>query len=137
MHFHHLLHVRYNLNGLVKLADGVYIHLEIYNKDSVLLTFEVILYINKKSSPGWLSFGLGNSGMINMDVIVVEFQNKSYKLFDKWSKTYGLPSCDTDLGGKYDLTDEKFTLSSNGVYSVSFKRKLNTGDKFDNIIEKV
>ncbi len=84
-----------------------------------------------------MGFGLGNNEMIDMDVMVAEFYgNKTYRLYDMWSSKNGKPSNDTVLNGNYDLTDVQYSFV-NEMHTLSFVRKLNTGDRFDNIIEKV
>jgi hypothetical protein len=72
-----------------------------------------------------------------MDAIVAEFyDNHSYRLYDMWSSKSGMPSNDTDLKGTYDFTNVQYSYV-NGTHTLSFVRKLNTGDKYDNVIEKV
>ena len=110
--------------------------MDIVNQDSFNLTFQVISYLIKKNSTGWVSFGLGVN-MKLLDIMAVEFVNDKCNLYDMWSKSYN-PKNDTDntLDGTYDLTNQTCNIS-NGIYSVSFSRKLDTGDKFDNKMEKV
>ena len=110
--------------------------MDIINQDSFNLTFQVISYLIKKNSTGWVSFGLGGN-MKLLDIMAVEFVNDKCNLYDMWSKSYN-PKNDTDntLDGTYDLTNQTCNIS-NGIYSVSFSRKLDTGDKFDNKMEKV
>ena len=75
--------------------------------------------------------------MTNMDVIVAEFyENKTYRLYDMWSLKSTKPSNDTDLNGTYDLTNVQYSYV-NQTHTLSFVRKLNTGDRFDNAIVKV
>lgn len=74
--------------------------------------------------------------MTNLDVIVAEFyENRTYRLYDMWSSKAGDPSNDTELSGTYDLTNPQYSYK--GIHTLSFIRKLITGDKYDNPIEKV
>jgi hypothetical protein len=100
-----------------------------HGSDSYIMTFE-------KNTTGWMSFGLGTGKMIKMDTMVVEFfANNTYQLYDQWSERFGRPKNDADIGGKYDFINPNYKFS-NGIYSVSFTRKLNTGDPYDIIMEK-
>jgi hypothetical protein len=84
-----------------------------------------------------MGFGLGDDEMTNMDTIVAEFyENKTYRLYDMWSSESGRPSNDTSLNGDYDLTDVHYSFD-NKMHTLSFVRKLITGDRYDNKVEKV
>ena len=69
-----------------------------------------------------------------MDVFVAEFRDdNTYSLYDQWSADYSQPANDVALGGKYDFSNLQYNYV-NGLRTLSFERKLNTGDKFAEII---
>jgi hypothetical protein len=91
------------------------------------------LYMALKSDAGgWLSVGFEPSEwMKDADMIMGFVEGKSTKVLDEYSTgNYGPHDEDTTLGGKNDIMD--FGGRREGDYSViEFKRKLNTGDRFD------
>jgi len=72
--------------------------------------------------------------MTNADINAATMTNTTFNLQDYWSKGVGKPQLDTALGGKDDLTDKQY---DSGTYTVTYNRLLDTGDKFDNIVEIV
>jgi hypothetical protein len=84
------------------------------------------------STNGWISVGFEPSEwMKDADIILTAVENGKAVILDEYSiGNYGPHVNDTDLGGTNDILafggkEEK------GVTVVEFKRKLNTGDKFD------
>ena len=75
--------------------------------------------------------------MKQVDMIAIEKINGEIKVSDKWSKSDNTPPSDTSLGGTEDLQLTGFVMKDQDGWSlVTFKRKLNTGDKYDYIIKQ-
>lgn len=88
---------------------------------------------NKK---GYFALGFG-SGMDNVDIIACEKINGEIKVSDKWSIGKNTPLDDSIFGGTDDLERTGFDFKDQDGWSlVTFKRKLNTGDKYDYVITK-
>lgn len=86
----------------------------------------------KSATDGWLSVGFEPSEwMKDADTIMGFVEGGSTKVLDEYSTgNYGPHDEDTMLGGTNDILD--FGGRREGGYSViEFKRKLNTGDRFD------
>jgi hypothetical protein len=62
--------------------------------------------------------------------------SSNYKLSDSYSQSTNTPPTDTQLNGSNDLKEVSFS-NSNGVYTVTFVRALNTNDPFDYVIKLV
>jgi hypothetical protein len=97
---------------------------------------EVTFTITGKANT-WLGIGLGVIDMVNADMIIVQFKTgNEYTLMDAWSTMNGaVPQEDTALSGKNDLTGIKANNDANGNPTVTFTRKLNTGDSKDYILK--
>ncbi|EAR85450.2 DOMON domain protein (macronuclear) [Tetrahymena thermophila SB210] len=93
------------------------------------VTFMIVV-----QNTGWFGFGFGQ-GMNNVDMIVAENDSGVVTLSDNYSQKEATPSSDTNLGGQnnlnllgYELTDKQLTFK--------FSRKLDTGDKYDYVLQK-
>lgn len=85
---------------------------------------------------GYFSIGFGTD-MKNVDMIAIEKINGQIVVSDKWSKGDNEPPSDSSLGGKEDLERTGFAMKDEDGWSlVTFKRKLNTGDKYDYVIKQ-
>ncbi len=69
--------------------------------------------------------------MKDADIIMGSVSGKNTTLLDEYcTGNYGPHLNDTDLGGTYDI--QEYGGKEEGNYTtVEFKRKMNTGDKFD------
>jgi hypothetical protein len=96
-----------------------------------------ITFMISAQTKGWLALGLSPDGtMAKSDMIMCYMDaNSTAKCSDRWSDGYSLPKLDTSLGGKDDLTEVKGSLDNNWL-NISFTRKLNTEDKYDQKIIK-
>jgi hypothetical protein len=86
----------------------------------------------KSSTDGWLAVGFEPSEwMKDADMVMGFVEGGSTRVLDEYSTgNYGPHVEDTALGGKNDIQD--FGGRRAGGYTViEFKRKLNTGDRFD------
>lgn len=71
--------------------------------------------------------------MVGADIIIAEFSNGVASVKDYWAETFAKPVLDTSLGGTNDV--ELVSGSEvDGVTSVQFRRKLETGDSYDRAI---
>jgi hypothetical protein len=84
------------------------------------------------STNGWMSIGFEPSEwMKDADIILAAVENGKAVVMDEYSTgNYGPHVKDTDLGGTNDILAFG-GKEENGVTVVEFKRKLNTGDRFD------
>lgn len=81
---------------------------------------------------GWISIGFEpTEWMKDADIIMGSVNGKNTTLLDEYSTgNYGPHLNDTVLGGNYDVQESGG--KDEGNYTViEFKRKMNTGDKFD------
>jgi hypothetical protein len=88
------------------------------------------------SLPGtaWVGLGLGAS-MTPADIVFGWVNGDgTFTIDDRWSFS-NYPLVDEAIGGNNDLTDV-YASQVNGVTTIWFTRKLNTGDKYDQIIYK-
>ena len=91
------------------------------------------LYIGiNGTTQGWISLGFEPSEwMKDADIILGSVENGNVTVLDEFcTGNYGPHKNDTELGGYYDIleTGGKETF---GHTIIEFKRKMNTGDKFD------
>jgi hypothetical protein len=86
----------------------------------------------KGNTTGWVSVGFEpEEWMKNADMIIGSVDNSKAIVLDEFSTgNYGPHVPDTDLGGTNDIL-EYGGKEQNGQTTIEFKRKLNTGDKFD------
>ena len=116
---------------------------QITNDDTFLFTWSInseeqlIKFELDVKTTGWVGLGISPTGtMINSDMFIGYIQKDGKTIMnDRFSTSHLVPSLDTDLGGKDDLTDVTGTFK-NGRTSISFVRKLVTGDKNDIDISK-
>ena len=85
-------------------------------------------------SLGYCALGLSGS-MSNCDMIAAISDGVTVTLQDYYSYNHDIPSTDQQLGGTDDVVFVSGGLDSNGNINVSFRRKLSTGDNYDQIIE--
>ena len=113
-------------------SDDSYKYMWKINESQQTITFTLDV-----ATLGWVGIGFSSDGrMLNSDSIIC-YIDKSQKCIctDRYSNSYSTPPTDTLLGGKDDLTDISGKYE-NGRTSVSFTRKLDTGDKYDYAIKK-
>jgi len=103
-------------------------NLEIYWKNDA----EFLYMALKGNATGWLSVGFEpEQWMKNADTIMGMVENGKAVVLDEFSTgNYGPHTPDIQLGGSDDIL-EYGGKEQNGQTIIEFKRKLNTGDKFD------
>jgi len=103
-------------------------NLEIYWKNDA----EFLYMALKGNTSGWLSVGFEpEEWMKNADMIIGLVENGKAIVQDEFSTgNYGPHASDTQLGGSDDIL-EYGGKEKNGQTIIEFKRKMNTGDKFD------
>ena len=96
------------------------------------------IYIGMKArTTGWVAVAIQpGSRMKNADIMLGFVQGDKTTVYDQFSNVdYGLHPHDTELGGTYDILE--FAGKEEGGYTtIELKRKLDTGDKYDNILIK-
>lgn len=116
------------------LSHSTYLapHLTLYWRFSSDNEFiDLALQYNRK---GHFSIGFGDD-MKKVDMITIEKENENLILTDRWSIRDEIPLEDKQFGGKNDLELTYFNVK-NEEKTICFRRKLDTGDKFDHIIKK-
>ena len=96
------------------------------------------VYIGIKArTAGWVAVGFGaETFMKNADIIMGSVTGGSLTIADMFSTgEFGPHPPDTQLGGTYDILASGGKVD-NGYTTVEFKRKLDTGDKFDKPLVK-
>jgi hypothetical protein len=86
----------------------------------------------RAKTPGWIALGFEpTEWMKDADIVLGYVHNGVATVQDQYSTgNYGPHVPDTDLGGTDDI--EEFGGKADGGYTtIEFKRKMNTGDKFD------
>lgn len=79
---------------------------------------------------GYCSIGL-RSSMTDCDMFAALTDGENVSLIDYWSRDHGTPLTDIDEGGLEDIIYVTGGLDTSGNIDVTFKRKLDTGDKYD------
>jgi hypothetical protein len=81
---------------------------------------------------GWLAIGFGTEGLMkNMDIVEGLVKDGKTSVYDMFSTgDFGPHPADTQQGGTDDII-KSAASSINNVTVIEFKRKLDTGDKFD------
>ena len=96
------------------------------------------IYIGLKAkTAGWVAVGLGpETFMKNADIIMCSVKDGALTIADTFSTgEFGPHPPDTQLGGTDDILASAGKFD-NGYITVEFKRKLDTGDKFDKPLVK-
>ena len=96
------------------------------------------IYIGLKAkTAGWVAVGLGpETFMKNADIIMGSVKDGALTIADTFSTgEFGPHPPDTQLGGTDDILASA-GKTANGYTVVEFKRKLDTGDKFDKPLVK-
>jgi len=91
----------------------------------------------KGQTSGWISIGFEpTDAMKDADMVFGWVSNNIPTVLDLYSiGTFGPHPPDQDLGGRNDLI-ETGGSESGGMTFIEFKRKLNTGDKYDKVFTK-
>ncbi|OMJ95838.1 hypothetical protein SteCoe_741 [Stentor coeruleus] len=79
---------------------------------------------------GYCSIGL-RSSMTNCDMFAALTDGENISLIDYWSRDHGTPRDDISEGGTEDIVKVSGGVDASGNIDITFKRKLNTGDKYD------
>jgi hypothetical protein len=109
-----------------KLTDNFTIYWEYVGSDSIKIGYQWKYF-------GWVGIALG-AGMPNHDIMACETgTDGKLAMTDLFATAYAKPGTDVAQGGTQDLTLLEQEIS-NGVKSVVFQRKLNTGDSKDTVI---
>ncbi|OMJ80376.1 hypothetical protein SteCoe_19369 [Stentor coeruleus] len=82
---------------------------------------------------GYCSIGL-SSTMTNCDMFAAITDGKFVTLTDYWATSHDTPKSDKIEGGNEDLVYNYGGVDSLGYIDITFKRKLSTGDSFDQVI---
>lgn len=89
----------------------------------------------KTSNMGYMALGIGDC-MDNCDINVIQYdQNGNIQLLDMFSRGEVFPSNDVDLGGNFDLNLLGYGQIDGFMY-IKYIRKINTGDKWDFILNQ-
>jgi len=90
----------------------------------------------KGETAGWLSIGFDPlEWMKDADIILGKVEDGKPIVLDEYSiDRYGPHEDDTFLGGTYDIL-ESGGSEADGYTVIEFKRKLDTGDEFDKVLE--
>jgi len=120
-------------------ADGVITPGE-YKKNKSFGDFELswttddqYVYMGiKAKTVGWVAVGFDPESMMqNADIVQGYMQNGKLSIADMYSTgQFGPHPPDTEQGGTNDIL-ESGGKTENGYTTIEFKRKLDTGDKFD------
>ena len=102
------------------------------NQDYIELNFKVTI-IQCKLSIGYCSLGYRQT-IRNWDIVGIFIDSKGVTLEDCYSYTNEVPDTDSELGTKKDYEHISGGLDSDGYIDITFRRKLNTGDKHDEVI---
>jgi hypothetical protein len=91
----------------------------------------------KAKTAGWVAIGFGAEVMMkNADIIEGYVEGGKVTVMDMFSTgEFGPHPPDEQLGGTYDIL-ESGGLENNGYTVIEFKRKLDTGDKFDQAVSR-
>lgn len=86
----------------------------------------------RAKTPGWVAIGFEPTvAMKDADIILGYVSDGKANVFDQYSTgNYGPHLNDTQLGGTYDIL-ESGGREDAGFTTIEFKRKMNTGDKYD------
>lgn len=79
---------------------------------------------------GYCSIGLSRT-MINCDMLAAITDGNNTLLTDYWAKSYSTPNTDIKEGGKNDIIYDSGGIDLDGYIDVTFRRRLSTGDSFD------
>ena len=82
---------------------------------------------------GYCALGFAGS-MSDCDMIAALSDGKNVQLQDYYSYNHDIPGTDEKLGGVNNLVYISGGVNANGTIDVTFTRKLNTGDSFDQVI---
>ncbi|OMJ93868.1 hypothetical protein SteCoe_3057 [Stentor coeruleus] len=82
---------------------------------------------------GYCSIGL-RSTMTNCDMFAAITDGNSVTLTDYWARSHDTPKSDKNEGGTNDIFYDYGGVDLSGYIDVTFRRKLSTGDNFDQII---
>jgi hypothetical protein len=112
--------------------DGQYLVTWNLNPSDSTITFDLDVGVT-----GWVGLGFSQDGyMANSDMIMSYIDNAGQaQVSDRWASGRSTPDLDTSLNGTSDLTLLSGSLV-NGRTKLSFKRKLDTGDKNDFAIKQ-
>lgn len=101
-------------------------------------TDETYIYVGLKAkTSGWVAIGFGAGPMMkNADIIQGYAADGKAEVLDLFSTgEFGPHPADTQLGGTGDII-ESTVKSDGGFTTVEFRRKLDTGDKYDKALVK-
>jgi hypothetical protein len=100
---------------------------EFVGDDEIKMTLEC-------QTEGYCGIGLGNTKMFPTDMIVAINTEPFPTVEDYYATSYDPPTTDAEQGGSSDLAAESVTFE-NGVLTSTFRRKLDTGDERDHVID--
>jgi hypothetical protein len=117
----------YSRNVVMKASSGSDV-MEVYWKNDPQYLYMAL----RAKTPGWIAIGFEPSvAMKDADMILGYVSDGKATIDDQYSTgTYGPHLNDTQLGGTYDIL-ESGGREDMGFTTIEFKRKMNTGDKFD------
>jgi hypothetical protein len=96
----------------------------------------ICIGLNAKTA-GWVAIGFGSESLMkNMDIVEGVVKDGKAEVYDMFSTgDFGPHPADTELGGTDNII-ESAVKSANSITVLEFKRKLDTGDKFDKPLVK-
>ena len=98
---------------------------------------EKYIYMGVRAvTEGFVAIGFSTSGMLGADAIFGFVKNDKAFVYDIHIDDYSAPHVeDADIGGTNDLV-EFGAKEADGYTTIEFKRALDTGDEYDNVILK-
>jgi hypothetical protein len=116
------------------IGDGEYTDTQSYDGFELWWTAdEQFIYIAiKAKTTGWVSVALSSGpAMKDADMVLGFVQDSTVTVIDEYSTgNFGPHRPDTELGGSDDILESAGT-EGEGYTTIEFKRKLDTGDKYD------
>jgi hypothetical protein len=116
------------------ITDGEYTGTQDYGDFKLWWTSDSqYIYIGMQANTGgWIAMALdAGQGMKDADMVLGFVQDGKTTVLDEYSTgNFGPHSADTELGGSDDIL-ESGGKEEGGLTTLEFKRKLDTGDKYD------
>jgi hypothetical protein len=101
------------------------------NEEKGLITFNITC-----KTEGWVGIGFSDKGRMLGSDLNICYMNTSNDILcvDGYAMVYSFKP-DKELGGQDNITNVSGSFN-NGILTVSFSKSLNSGDKYDKVIEK-
>ena len=114
-----------------------------FNGSATSITVTLYLFLSDTktrldSSNGcWAGVGFGSNDMYSSDMVICQYFNNNFSCLDYWSDSNSLPSLDTSLGGKNDVSNVSGTITTisvnsyNTLLTFTFTKDISNLDKYD------